>query len=183
MVLVAYLFYNVFLIKSPVEKSVIVIPFKNLSDDNNNQYFVDGITEDILNHLTKISDLKVLSRTSTEQFRESSLSSPEIAKQMNVNYILEGSIRRQGDNVRISVQLIDAKNDRHVWSENYDRQMADVFAIQSDIAKKVAGELQAMLSPQELSQIEKQYTIISHWHFCMNMCTTIAPSCKNINNY
>ncbi len=140
------------------EKSVIVLPFKNLSTEVNNQYFADGISEDILNNLTKISDLKVVSRTSAEQFRESTLSSTEIARQMNVNYLLEGSVRKQNDNVRISVQLIDARSDRHLWSEIYDRQMKDIFAIQSDIAKNVAGQLESILSPKEIEMIDKTYT-------------------------
>jgi len=137
------------------EKSIIVLPFKNLSSEENNQYFADGITEDILTQLTKISDLEVVSRTSSEQFRESSLSSPEIARKMNINYILEGSVRRQDDNVRISVQFIDARKDLHLWSENYDRQLADIFTIQSDIAKNVASQLQSILSEEEMKQIER----------------------------
>ena len=145
-------------VNSRAEKSIIVLPFKNLSNEINNQYFVDGISEDILNNLTKITDLKVISRTSSEQFRASTLSSTEIARQMNVNYILEGSVRRQGVNVRISVQLIDARSDRHLWSENYDRQMKDIFAIQSDIAKNVASQLESILSPKEIEMIDKTYT-------------------------
>jgi len=139
------------------EKSVIVLPFKNLSSDESTQYFADGITEDILNQLAKISDLKVLSRTTSERFRESSLSSPEIARKVNANYLLEGSVRRQDDEVRISVQLIDAREDQHLWSENYDRQLADIFVIQSDIAKNVAKQLQSILSPEEIEQIEKRH--------------------------
>ncbi len=163
--LVFYLIYNSFYskslfwkAKSQAEKSIIVLPFKNLSTELNNQYFADGISEDILNHLTKITDFKVVSRTSAEQFRESLLSSTEIAKKMKVNYILEGSVRRQGENVRISVQLIDARRDQHLWSENYDRQVADIFVIQSDIAKSVADKLRSILSPEEIKQIEKQPT-------------------------
>ncbi|WP_167618501.1 helix-turn-helix domain-containing protein [Maribellus sediminis] len=150
----AYLVYQK-LSGNPSEKSVIVLPFKNLSSEESTQYFADGITEDILTQLAKISDLQVVSRTSSEQFRETALSSPEIAGKMNVNFILEGSIRRQNDNVRISVQFIDARHDRHLWSENYDRQLADIFAIQSDIAKNVAKQLQTILSPEEIKQIEK----------------------------
>ena len=142
---------------SSVEKSIMVLPFKNLSTDENNQYFADGITEDILNQLTKITRLKVVSRTSAEQFRESTLSLPEIAEKMKVNYILEGSVRRQEEDVRISVQLIDARNDHHLWSENYDRQLADIFSIQSDIAQNVASQLQSILSPKEIKQIEKRH--------------------------
>jgi TolB-like protein/AraC-like DNA-binding protein len=137
------------------EKSVMVLPFKNLSSDADNQYFADGITEDILNHLSRISELKVLSRTSAEQFRESTLSISEISRIMKVNYILEGSVRKEHDKVRITVQLIDTKNDRHLWSDNYDRYLTDIFSIQSDIAMNVARELETVLSPSEKKQFEK----------------------------
>ncbi|MFO7656669.1 MAG: helix-turn-helix domain-containing protein [Bacteroidales bacterium] len=137
------------------EKSIAVLPFKNLSSEADNQYFADGITEDILNHLFRISDLRVISRTTAERFRDSELPSPEIAKSMGVNYLLEGSVRKLGDNVRITVQLIDGKSDRHLWSENYDRQLADIFFIQSDIAQNVARELRAVLSPEEMETIER----------------------------
>lgn len=135
--------------------SIIVLPFKNISDDPGNQYFADGIGEDILNHLFNIPELRVASRTSAEQFRESTLSTPEIARKMQVNYVLEGSVRWQHERVRVSVKLIDGRRDRNLWSENYDRQMTDVFAIQSDIAINVARELQFVLTRAEIDQIEK----------------------------
>ncbi|MFO7658927.1 MAG: helix-turn-helix domain-containing protein [Bacteroidales bacterium] len=140
------------------DKSIAVLPFKNLSSEADNQYFADGINEDILNHLFRISDLRVISRTTAERFRESELSTTEIAKSMGVRYILEGSVRKQGDRVRITVQLIDGKNDRHLWAENYDRQLADIFFIQSDIAQSVARELRALLSPKETESIERPLT-------------------------
>jgi TolB-like protein/AraC-like DNA-binding protein/Flp pilus assembly protein TadD len=143
---------------SMAEKSILVLPFKNLSDEPGNQYFADGITEDILNHLFRISDLRVISRTTAERFRDSELATTEIAKSMGVNYLLEGSVRKQGNRVRITVQLIDGKRDRHLWSENYDRQLADIFFIQSDIAQNVARELRAVLSPKEIENIEKPMT-------------------------
>jgi len=137
------------------EKSIVVLPFKNLSTEINNQYFADGITEDILNRLSVIPGLKVVSRTSAEQFRESTLDAREISQQLNVNFLLEGSVRRHDDQVRISVQFIDARNDQHIWSENYDRQMTGIFAIQSDIAQNVASELKTVLTAAELKKIEK----------------------------
>ncbi len=140
---------------SEQEKSIAVLPLKNLSDDPNNQYFADGITEDILSHLFRIGDLRVISRTTSERFRDSQLPSPEIAKSMGVNYLLEGSVRKDGDNVRISVQLIEGKTDRHLWSENYDRQLADIFRIQSEIAQTIARELKAVITPLEKTLIEK----------------------------
>ncbi|MBW6499691.1 MAG: helix-turn-helix domain-containing protein, partial [Bacteroidales bacterium] len=143
---------------SEKEKSIAVLPFKNLSHEADNQYFADGITEDILNHLFRISDLRVISRTTAERFRDSELSTTEIAKTMGVNYLLEGSVRKQGDQVRITVQLIDGKSDRHLWSENYDRQLADIFFIQSDIAQNVARELRAVLSPIEIKKLQTPST-------------------------
>lgn len=140
---------------SAQEKSIAVLPLKNLSDDPGNQYFADGITEDILNHLLRIGDLRVISRTTAERYRDSELPSPEIAKSMGVNYLLEGSVRKDGDKVRITVQLIDGKSDRHLWSENYDRQLADIFLIQSEIAQTIARELKAVITPQEKTLIEK----------------------------
>jgi TolB-like protein/uncharacterized protein HemY len=137
------------------EKSVMVLPFKNLSSDENNQYFADGITEDILNHLSRIGDLRVISRTTSERFRDSELSSTEIARRIGINYLIEGSVRKYGDKVRITVQLIDGKTDRHLWSENYDRKLADIFQIQSEIAQNIALELQAVITPSEKTLIEK----------------------------
>lgn len=143
---------------SMAEKSILVLPFKNLSDEAGNQYFADGITEDILNHLFRIRDLRVISRTTAERFRNSELSTTEIAKTIGVSYILEGSVRKQDDRVRITVQLIDGKRDRHLWAENYDRQLADIFFIQSEIAQSVARELRAILSPKETESIERPIT-------------------------
>ncbi len=143
---------------SGLEKSLIILPFKDLSPDQDNQYFADGIAEDILSQLLKIKDLRVLSRTSSEQFRGSNLSAPEIARRVNVNFALEGSVRMQEDNMRIIVQLIDARHDRYLWSENYDRQMTDIFAIQNNIALNVAERLQSVLSPEDKQQIQNNHT-------------------------
>ncbi len=134
--------------------SMIVLPFKNLSDDPGNQYFADGIMEDILNNLNHISGLRVASRTTSEHFRGTNLTSREIAREANTRYVLESSIRRQEGKVRISVQLIDAYHDRHVWSEIYDREVNDIFFIQSDIALNVARELNTVLSETEMRQIK-----------------------------
>ncbi len=137
------------------ELSIIVLPFKNLSNDPNNQYFAEGITEDILNNLYWITSLRVVSRTSAEQFAENTPGIKEIARQMQVNYVLEGSVRKVGDMSRISVQLIDATNDKHLWSNNFDRKMNDVFNVQDEIALQVASELNAVFSENEVKQIEK----------------------------
>jgi len=141
------------------DRSMIVMPFKNLSDDPGNQYFADGIMEDILNNLNHISGLRVVSRTTSEHFRGTNLTSGEIAREANARYVLESSIRRQEDKVRISVQLIDAKHDRHVWSEIFDREVTDIFDIQSGIALNVAHKLNAVLSETEMMQIKSMPTL------------------------
>jgi TolB-like protein/AraC-like DNA-binding protein len=133
--------------------SIIVLPFKNLSDDPGNQYFADALMEDILNSLFQISELKVISRTTSEHFRGTSNTSREIAKEVNVHYVLEGTIRRQGDMVRVNIQLIDAFQDRHVWSEIFDRKVTDIFDIQYGIALNVALKLNIVLSEEEKRRI------------------------------
>ncbi len=140
------------------EKSIAVLPFKNLSENEENRYFADGVVEDIIDRLTRIKELKVVSRTSVEQFRESNESVPEISKKLGVNYLLEGSVQRFEGKVRITIQLIDAKLDRHILSEKIDRPMEDILDLESDIAKLVADKLQAVISPEEKQQIEKKYT-------------------------
>lgn len=141
-----------------VEKSIAVLPFKNLSENEENRYFADGVVEDILDRLAKIDELRVVSRTSVEQFRESTESAPKIAKKLGVNYLLEGSVQRHDGKVRITIQLIDAKNDRHILSEKIDRDIEDILVLESEIAKLVADKLQAAISPEEKQMIEKEYT-------------------------
>jgi TolB-like protein/AraC-like DNA-binding protein len=138
--------------------SIVVLPFKNFSDDPNNQYFADGIMEDILNHLYRISDLRVISRTTSEHFRGTNLTVREIAQKVNARNVLEGSVRRYGDKARISVQLIDAYRDQHLWSANFDRELNDLIGIQGDIALQVAFKLNAIISESEIRQIGKNYT-------------------------
>lgn len=141
--------------KNYPEKSIVVLPFNNLSDNPENQYFADGIMEDILNDLFRISELKVISRTSAEYFRGKSMTSPEIGRMLNVNYVLEGSVQRHEKEARIFVQLINAVDDQHILSERYEGELTNIFAFQSDIAKKIASELEAVLSSEEVGQIEK----------------------------
>lgn len=137
------------------EKSIAVLPFKNLSEKPDNQYFADGIMEDILNQLNKINELRVISRTSIEQFRGSNKSMSEIARELNVNYILEGSVQQYEKKARVFVQLIEVRNDRLLFSEKFDTDLTDIFNIQSYIARQVAGKLQATLSSDEVKQLEK----------------------------
>lgn len=141
-----------------LEKSIAVLPFENLSDDKENAYFADGIQDDILTNLAKIGDLKVISRTSVMSYRGKADSVREIGKSLGVSAVLEGSVRRSGNRVRVNVQLINAANDEHVWAEDYDRDLTDVFAIQSDLAQKIASELQAKLSPTEKAQLTHKPT-------------------------
>jgi TolB-like protein/tetratricopeptide (TPR) repeat protein len=132
-----------------LDKSIAVLPFENFSDDKENAYFADGIQDDILTNLAKIGDLKVISRTSVMPYRGKEKNLREIGKALGVSTILEGSVRKDGKRVRVNVQLINAVNDEHIWSEVYDRDLTDVFAIQTDLAQKIAHELRAQLSPQE----------------------------------
>jgi TolB-like protein/Tfp pilus assembly protein PilF len=141
-----------------IDKSIAVLPFENLSDDKENAYFADGIQDDVLTNLSKIGDLKVISRTSVMPYRGKSSNVREIGKALGVATILEGSVRRFGNRVRVNVQLINAENDQHIWAEDYDRDLTDVFAIQTDLAKKITGELQAKLSPAEQAQMERKPT-------------------------
>ena len=141
-----------------IDKSIAVLPFENLSDEKENAYFADGIQDDILTNLSKIGDLKVISRTSVMGYRGRASNLREIGKTLGVSAILEGSVRRAGNRVRVNVQLIDANTDEHLWANDYDRDLTDVFAIQTDLAQKIAGELQAKLSPTEKAQIESKPT-------------------------
>jgi TolB-like protein/Tfp pilus assembly protein PilF len=141
-----------------IDKSIAVLPFENLSDDKENAYFADGIQDDVLTNLSKIGDLKVISRTSVMPYRGKTSNVREIGKALGVATILEGSVRRIGNRVRVNVQLINAENDEHMWAEDYDRDLTDVFAIQTDLAQKIANELRAKLSPSERQQIERKPT-------------------------
>jgi adenylate cyclase len=145
-------------------KSIAVLPFENLSEDKANVYFADGIHEEILTRLSRIRDLKVISRTSTQRFKNTAEQIPDIAKQLGVATILEGSVRKAGDKVRVHVQLIDAENDAHLWAERYDRQLDDIFEVESDIAGKIAEALQATLTGAERRAIAAQPTKSTEAH-------------------
>ena len=141
------------------EKSIAVLPFENLSRDPDNAFFTDGVQDEILTDLSKIADLKVISRTSVMQYKTGAPRNlREIAQQLGVAHLVEGSVQRAANKVRVNAQLIDARNDAHLWAQTYDRDLADVFAIQSEIAKAIADQLQAKLSPAEKSAIEQRPT-------------------------
>jgi TolB-like protein len=140
-------------------KSIAVLPFENFSEDKAFAFFADGVQDEILTNLAKIADLKVISRTSVMQYKGGlTRNLPEIAQALKVAHVLEGSVKRSANRVRVSAQLIDARNDTHVWVEKYDRDLADVFAIQSEIAEKIADQLQAKLSPTEKNAINERPT-------------------------
>src|SRR5215831_15819459 len=136
-------------VASSPEKSIAVLPFENLSEDKANAYFAEGIQEEILTRLANIADLKVISRTSTQRYQSKPVNLAEIAKQLGVANILEGSVQKSGDQVRVNVQLINARTDSHLWAETYDRKLTDTFGVESEIAKGVAESLQAKLTGRE----------------------------------
>src|SRR6266478_939042 len=139
-------------------KSIAVLPFDNLSRDPDNAFFAEGVQDEILTRLAKVADLKVIARTSTQRFKSAPPDLREIAKQLGVAHILEGSVQKVNDQVRVNVQLINALTNAHLWAEIYDRKLSDIFAVQSDIAKTVADTLQAKLTGSEKQMIAAQAT-------------------------
>src|SRR5262249_44762912 len=130
-------------------KSIAVLPFENRSTDPDNAYFAEGIQDEILTRLSKIADLKVISRTSTRQYKSAPVDLPEIAKQLGVAFIVEGSVQKSGDAVRVNVQLIKAANDSHVWADTFDRKLTDALSVESEVAKAIADQLGAKLTGKE----------------------------------
>ena len=131
------------------EKSIAVLPFENLSEDKANAYFADGVQDEILTRLSKIADLKVISRTSTQHYKSAPENLPEIARLLGVAHILEGSVQKSADSVRVNVQLIKAANDSHLWADTFDRKLTDIFSVESEVAKAIADQLRAKLTGQE----------------------------------
>ena len=130
-------------------KSIAVLPFENRSHDPDNAYFADGIQDEILTRLAKIADLKVISRTSTQHYKSAPENLPEIARQLGVAHIVEGSVQKSGDSVRVNVQLIKAANDSHLWADTFDRKLTDIFSVETEVAKAIADQLSAKLTGQE----------------------------------
>jgi TolB-like protein/class 3 adenylate cyclase/Tfp pilus assembly protein PilF len=137
------------LLSSITEKSIAVLPFENLSEDKANAYFAEGIQDEILTRLSKIADLKVISRTSTQHYKSAPENLPEIARQLGVAHILEGSVQKSGDAVRVNVQLIKAANDSHLWADTFDRKLIDIFSVESEVAKAIADQLRAKITGRE----------------------------------
>ena len=141
-----------------LEKSIAVLPFDNLSRDPDNAYFADGIQDEILTRLSKIADLKVISRTSTQHYKSAPPNLPEIARQLGVANILEGSVQKSGEAVRVNVQLIQAANDSHLWADTFDRKLTDIFSVESEVANAIADQLRAKLTGQEAQVIAAKPT-------------------------
>src|SRR3989440_3517835 len=149
----------------PIEsKSIAVLPFENLSSEPETAYFADGIKEEILTRLSKIRDLKVISRTSTQRYKSAPDNLPEIARQLGVANILEGTVQKAERQVRVNVQLINAKSDSHLWANKYDRKLTDIFAVESEIAGKIADSLQAKLSGPEQKALNARPTESAEAH-------------------
>ena len=143
---------------SPPQKSIAVLPFESLSEDKSNAYFAGGVQDEILTRLAKVADLKVISWTSTQHFNSAPGNLPQIAEQLGVANVLEGSVQKVADQVRVNVQLINALTDAHLWAETYDRKLTDIFAVESDIAKAIAENLQAKLTGSEKNEMSKKPT-------------------------
>jgi TolB-like protein/AraC-like DNA-binding protein/Tfp pilus assembly protein PilF len=141
--------------KPSLEKSIVVLPFKNESNDSTNLYLINGLMESTLTNLQKIKELRVLSRTSAEKYRDNKRSVPEMSKELNANYFIEGSGQKIGDEILLNIQLIEGPTDKHLWAKQYRRQVKDIFALQQEIAKNIASEIQVIMTPDEKNRIEK----------------------------
>ena len=156
--LLAYFINNYQSTSTDLDKSIAVLPFKNESNDSTNVYFVNGLMESTINKLQKINDLKVISRTTSEKYRESHMSVPEIAEELKVNYLVEGSGQKLGELVLLNIQLIEAESDKPIWSGQYKRKLKDIFELQNDIAQEISIAIKALVTPQELQNIQKKPT-------------------------
>jgi TolB-like protein len=142
----------------PEEKSIAVLPFENFSPEKDNAFFAQGIQDEIITTLSRISGLRVISRTSTARYSSAPENLPEIARQLRVSHVLEGSVQKAGDRVHINVQLIRADDDAHLWAQSYDRELTDIFGVEAEVAKMIADSLQATLSPKEKTSVETKPT-------------------------
>jgi TolB-like protein/Tfp pilus assembly protein PilF/class 3 adenylate cyclase len=170
--------------KAIPEKSIAVLPFDNLSEDKANAYFADGIQDEILTRLSKLADLKVISRTSTQQYQSKPGNLSEIARQLGVAHILEGSVQKSADSVRVNVQLIKAANDSHLWADTFDRKLTDVFSVESEVAKAVADQLRAKLTGQEEQVIAAKPTDnpAAYDAYLRGLAYTLKPSTTAANS-
>ena len=151
----------------PLEKSIAVLPFKNDSDDSSNVYIINGLMEAILSHLQKIEDLRVVSRTSVEKYRHNPKTIREMAKELDVNYFVEGSGQKIGDQIMLTVQLVEAPRDKHIWSRRYNRRVEDIFPLQTEVAKNITGQIAVIITPEEEKRIDKIPTedLVAYDHY------------------
>src|SRR6516225_5873499 len=171
-----------------IDKSIAVLPFENLSGEKTNAFFADGMQDEILTNLSRIADLKVISRTSVMHYKSGTAHNlREIGQQLGVAHVVEGSVQRSGNRVRVNAQLVDVRTDRHLWGQTYDRDLADVFAIQSEIAKSIADQLEAKLSPAEKDAIERaptsDITAFDLYTLAKNLCLTAFGSSTTKANF
>jgi TolB-like protein/Flp pilus assembly protein TadD len=164
-------------------KSIAVLPFENRSEDKANAYFAEGIQNEILTRLSKIADLKVISRTSTQHYKSAPENLPEIAKQLGVAHIVEGSVQKSGDAVRVNVQLIRAANDSHLWADTFDRKLTDIFSVESDVAKAIADQLSAHLTGREAQVIAAKPTdnVEAYDAYLRGLAYTLKPQNTSAN--
>jgi len=176
--------YPVRSIPAAPEKSIAVLPFESLSRDPDNAYFADGIQDEILTRLSKIADLKVISRTSTQHYKSAPENLPEIARQLGVAHILEGSVQKSGDAIRVNVQLIKAANDSHLWADTFDRKLTDIFSVESEVAKAIADQLRAHLTGREERVIAAKPTNNPKAYdaYLRGLAYTLKPSNTTANN-
>lgn len=167
-----------------LEKSIAVLPFKNESSDSSNVYFVNGLMESTLSKLQKINDLKVISRTTSEKYRQSDKSIPEIAKELEVNYLVEGSGQKVGELVLLNVQLIEAASDKPIWSQQYKRKFEDIFELQNDIAQEISIAIKALVTPQELAIIQKKPTdnLVAYEYYLQALDPFYGRTTEGLNN-
>ncbi|MGQ8337035.1 helix-turn-helix domain-containing protein [Sunxiuqinia sp. A32] len=154
-VVLVFIFKPSFSPKKELDKSIAVLPFKNDSNDSTNVYIINGLMESVLNNLQKIEDLRVISRTSVEKYRNSGKTIPEIAQELNVRYFIEGSGQKIGDQIMLNIQLIEGEDDKHLWAEQYSRDTKDIFNLQMEVAKNIAGQIEAIITPEEQKLIEE----------------------------
>ena len=166
------------------KKSIAVLPFINDSNDSSNVYLINGLMESTLNNLQKINDLRVISRTSVEKYRNAGKSTAEIAKELNVQYLIEGSGQKVGDQILLSIQLIDAVSDSHLWSEQYNRQFVNIFSLQQEIAKSITSQIEVIITPQEEEELNKLSTenLVAYDYFLQGYDLIINPTLENLHN-
>jgi len=166
------------------EKSIAVLPFINDSNDSTNVYIINGLMESTLNNLQKIEDLRVISRTTVEKFRNHLKTTPEISKELNATYIIEGSGQKIGDNINLHIQLIEAKTDKHLWSKQYKKTVDNIFELQAEVAKNIAEEIEVIITPEEEQRINKAPTndLVAYDYFLKGLDLLNKPSPENLTN-